>query len=232
MALVGYGGGVLAMSGSVGQQVHSHNRFGAYIRARTIPVNPQTDRQSAIRAAASYCAARWSNDLTQLQRDGWEVYAAAITRTNALGAQIKLTGFNHFIRSNVMAKSVAAPFVDVPPVNLTLPAGDPTIAATVDEAGQEISLVFDDTLPWASQATGRMFIFMSLPHNTGVNFIGGPYRNADVVPGIDPGGAVSPNICAVPFPVALSQEVKIAVTLREEDGRITDRFFDQVTCVA
>ncbi|GAI27992.1 unnamed protein product, partial [marine sediment metagenome] len=53
MALVQYGGGVLDARGSIGGQVHSKNRFGSYIRARTTPVNPQTNRQDAVRVAVS-----------------------------------------------------------------------------------------------------------------------------------------------------------------------------------
>ena len=53
-----------------------------------------------MRSIVQYLAVYWSNTLTQVQRDGWEVYAAAITRQNKLGSQIKLTGFNHFMRSN------------------------------------------------------------------------------------------------------------------------------------
>ena len=103
MALVQYGGGVLDARGSIGGQVHSKNRFGNYIRARTTPVNPQSTRQNFVRNIVQYLSQRWSNTLTQLQRDGWEVYAAAITRANKLGAQIKLTGFNHYINSFVDA---------------------------------------------------------------------------------------------------------------------------------
>ena len=98
--LVQYGGGVLDARGSIGGQTASRNRFGNYLRARTTPVNPRSSKQNKVRAVVQYLAQYWSNTLTQAQRDGWEVYAAAITRTNKLGAQIKLTGFNHFIRSN------------------------------------------------------------------------------------------------------------------------------------
>ena len=38
-------------SGSIGGATWSHNSSGAYIRARSIPVNPNTDRQNAVRVA-------------------------------------------------------------------------------------------------------------------------------------------------------------------------------------
>lgn len=232
MALVAYGGGVLNMSGSIGAQVFSHNRFGAYIRARTTPVNPGTNRQSTLRAAVAFLANCWSQTLAPAERTAWEQYAAAINRTNKLGGQIKLTGFNHFIRSNAQSKEDGLSIVGAGPVNLTLPPEDPTIAATIDEAAQQISLVYDDTMDWAAQATGAMFVYMSKPHNIGTNFIGGPYRYAGRITGTDPGPTASPGVIAVPFIVAEDQVVKVAVRIHEEDGRLTDRFFHQSSVTA
>ena len=232
MALVGFGGGVLAMSGSIGSQTFSHNRSGPYVRRRAIPVNPNTNRQSAVRAANAALASQWSNVLSQPQRDAWEVYAANIVRTNKLGAQIFLTGFNHFLRSNVEAvvHGLAVP-LDAP-TDLSLPAQDPSAAAVIDEAGQELSITFNTFLFWASQDDGSLLVYMSLPHTQGTNFIGGPYRFAGEVTGVAPGPAVSPAVITVPFPVAANQAVKVAFRIREEDGRLTDRFFHQSSVVA
>lgn len=232
MALVGYGGGILAMSGSVGSQVHSHNRFGAYVRARTIPVNPATDRQNAVRVAVQFLCDVWKTTLTQNQRDAWEVYGAAIVRTNALGAQIKLTGFNHFIRSNVPRVQNGLVRIADGPVILTLPPGDPTFTCTVDEAGQEISVVFDDTMAWCTAAFGAMYVSMSIPKSEGTNFIGGPFRMADVLEGADPAGIASPQVMPVPFPVAEGQVVKCLARIGENDSRLSDHFLHQVSVVA
>lgn len=227
MALFAPAGGVGAISGSVGGIVFSHNRFGQYIRLRSIPVNPNTNRQSAVRAAVGLLASAWINELSQAQRDVWEIYGANISRTNKVGGAIKLTGFNHFLRSNVQAKVSGAIVVFDGPANLSLPAQDPTIVATIDEASQQISLAFDDTQPWAAQATGIMEVYMSQPHNVGTNFIGGPYRFAGNIDGTAPGPTASPQVVTAPFVVAATQVVKIAVRIREEDSRITDRFFHQ-----
>ncbi len=232
MALVQYGGGVLDMRGSIGGQVHARNRFGSYIRARTTPVNPQSSRQNKIRVIIQFLAQFWSNTLTQLQRDGWEVYAAAITRSNALGSQIKLTGFNHFIRSNSAYIQAGETVVAAPPTTLTLPTGDPLFVCTVDEAAQQISVVFDDTLAWNTQDGGLLIVSMSIPKATGNNFIGGPMRLASAIVGIDPGGVASPQTMAVPFPVAEGQEIVCSARIAELDGRLSDPFRSQSSVAA
>ncbi len=227
MALVQYGGGILDMRGSIGGQVHSRNPAGNYIRARTTPVNPKTARQNKIRAVIQALAQRWSNVLTQLQRDAWEVYAAAITRQNKLGAQIKLSGFNHFIRSNSPRSNMDDTIIDVGPVLLTLPPADPTFVCTVDETNQQISVVFDTNLDWITQDDAHMIVSMSIPKAIGTNFIGGPFRVAGVIDGIDPGGVASPQVLSVPFPVAEGQVVACSARISENDGRLSDPFRDQ-----
>jgi len=232
MALVKYGGGILGMSGSIGGQTHSHNRYGAYIRARTTPVNPQSARQNKIRAVIQFLAQYWSNTLTQLQRDAWEVYAAAITRSNALGAQIKLTGFNHFIRSNAPRQQLDDAIVAPGPVLLTLPVADPTFECEVDETNQEVSVTFGDSADWCTQDGGEMYVSMSIPKAAGTNFIGGPFRVAGAIDGVDPGGVASPQVIAVPFPVAEGQALVCSARISEIDGRLSDPFLHKSSVVA
>lgn len=224
MALVQYGGGILDARGSIGGQVHSRNRFGNYIRARTTPVNPQSSRQNAIRTAIAALAQQWSNALTQAQRDAWEVYAAAITRLNKLGAQIKLTGFNHYIRSNAPRLQGGDPIVQDAPTTLTLPGADPLFECEVDEASQEISVTFDPLLAWNIIDDGFMFIAMSIPKATGTNFIGGPFRVAGAIDGNTASPPTSPQVLSVPFPVAEDQALVCRARISEVDGRLSDIF--------
>lgn len=231
MALVQYGGGILDARGSIGGQVHSRNRFGNYIRARTTPVNPQSERQNIIRNIIQQLAQLWSSILTQTQRDAWEVYADVIVRTNKLGAQIKLTGFNHYIRSNSFILQNGGTRVDDGPTDLTLPGSDPTFAVVVDEAGQQISVTFDEALPWAIEDGGFMGIYMSSPKATGVNFIGGPFRLAGTIIGsVTP--PTSPEVIAVPFPVAEGQEVVVRTRIVEADARLSDIFQSKTSVAA
>jgi hypothetical protein len=232
MALVQYGGGILDMRGSIGGQVHSRNRNGNYIRARTTPVNPQSSRQNKIRNVIMSLTQYWSNTLTQAERNEWEVYAAAITRVNKLGAQIKLTGFNHFIRSNSPRSQQDEAIIDSGPVVLTLPGSDPIFECEVDETGQEISVTFDPALAWNILDDGLMLISMSIPKQVGTNFIGGPFRVAGLIQGQTSTPPTSPQILAVPFPVAENQVLVCRARISEADGRLSDPFQHQSSVIA
>lgn len=232
MALVQYGGGILDVRGAIGGQVHSKNRSGNYIRARTTPVNPQSSRQNTIRAIVAFLANTWSALLSQVQRDQWEVYADAIVVTNKLGAAIKLTGFNHYIRSNSVRLQGGAGVIAPGPSILSLPPEDPLMIGTVDEAAQQISVAFDDTLDWVDQDEGYIFVYMSAPKNTGVNFIGGPFRFAGVIQGDSTTPPTTPTTMAAPFPVAENQEIVVRARLGEEDGRLSNLFRSQSSVTA
>lgn len=230
--LVQYGGGVLDARGSIGGQVASRNRFGNYFRSRTTPVNPQSPRQNVIRAVIGALANIWSATLTQAQRDAWEVYADAIVFQNKLGQQIKLTGFNHFIRSNSIRAQSSNTLISNGPTDLTLAPTDPTIVGTISVATQQISLAFDVTLDWLDLDEAHMYVFMSAPKNAGVNFIGGPFRLAGVLDGDSITPLTSPQVIAVPFPVGLGQEVVVRARISEDDGRLSDLFRHQSSVVA
>lgn len=227
-----YGGGVLAASGSIGGQTASHNRFGNYLRARTTPVNPQSERQNVMRAVTQVLAPAWSGVLTQAQRDAWEVYAANIVRTGSLGVQMKLPGFNMFMRSNSIRLQNLDTRIDDGPTTLILPPGDPQMVGTVDEAGQQISVAFDDTLDWVNQDEGHMYVYMSQPKAAGVNFINGPFRLAGAIDGDGTTAPTSPTVLTVPFPVAELQKIVVRARISEEDGRLSDYFRTQSAVTA
>ena len=231
MALVQYGGGVLDARGSIGGQVHSRNRFGNYIRARTTPVNPQSTRQNTIRAITAALASYWSTTMSAANRALWEVYADSIVRQNKLGATIKLTGFNHFVRSNAFILQNGGAQVDAGPSTLTLPGADPTFVCVVDEATQKITVTFDNALPWAIAVGGHLGVYMSAPKAPGVSFIGGPFRLAGTI-----NGAVVPPTTGeeldVPFPVAEGQNVVCRARIVEGDGRLSDYFQHFSSCTA
>lgn len=224
MALVQYGGGILDARGSVGGQVHSRNRFGSYIRARTTPVNPRSERQQFMRNLVAVAANRWHAALTQAQRDAWDVYADAIVVTNKLGASIKLTGFNHFVGSRSFMRQNDVPAADDGPTILTLPPQDELFNAVVDETGQELSVTFDDTQDWVDQDNGLMGVYMSEPQPVGTKFIRGPWRLAGTINGDSTTPPTSPTVVSAPFPVAVGQRVGFRARIAEGDGRLSGIF--------
>ena len=73
-------------SGSIASLTFSHNRGGQYVRQRTIPTNPNTVFQQAIRSLVSELTSRWQNTLTEAQRAAWDQYAVQVPLLDPLGA--------------------------------------------------------------------------------------------------------------------------------------------------
>jgi hypothetical protein len=232
MATVQFGGGVHDIRGSIGGTVFSRNRFCNYIRARITPVNPQSSRQNKIRACVQSLAPYWSNSLSQVNRDLWEVYADSIVRSNKVGAQMKLTGFNHFIRSNTIRLQSDDPQVDAGPTVLTLPPADPIFACEVDETNQQISVTFDPLLAWNIIDDAFMYVFMSAPKAVGTNFIGGPFRLAGAIDGDTASPPTSPQILTAPFQIAEGQALVCRARISEVDGRLSDPFQHKSAVIA
>lgn len=207
-------------SGKQGGIVWSHNRAGAYVRARSIPVNPNTDRQVAVRNGVRSISIAWDTVLTQVQRDAWEVYAANVTWKNKLGQDIYLTGLNHFIRSNTPRVMNGIARVDAAPVIFDLAAAELELAATASEATQDLTIDGDPLAAWVGEADAWHFMHMGLPQNAGIGYFGGPWRQITAVPGAGP--PPYPVVIGAAFPFAEDQRIWIRTRIARGDGRLSE----------
>lgn len=220
------------MSGSIAGDTFARNRYGNYNRARTKPINPNSSRQQAIRAAIAWLTDRWAQTLTAANRAAWNLYASNVTMKNRLGEAIFLSGFNHYIRSNAVRKITGRTVIDVGPVVFELPAKDPTFSVTASEATQQITIAFDNAMAWSTEANAVMFVEQGQPQNAQRNFFDGPWRHMTQIDGIDPGGAVTPDIATVQFAVAELQRQWCYARISRADGRLSERFRDDCFCGA
>lgn len=218
MALVVLPGGE-QRSGSIGGQVWSHNASGAYVRARSIPVNPNTSRQVAVRNAVRSISIAWENVLTQAQRDAWDVYAANVSWVNKLGQSINLTGLNHFIRCNTPRVISTIPRIDVAPVIFNLATAELELAVTASEATQNLTINGDGAAAWVGEADAWQFFYMGLPGNASRKFFGGPYKFLTAVPGAGP--PPFPVVIAASFPFAEGQRIWVRSRIARGDGRLS-----------
>ena len=225
MALVKFGGGITQMTGSIAGNTFARNRYGNYVRARTKPVNPNTAAQGAMRSSVSFCTERWHDTLTALQRIAWANYADAVAMKNKLGEAVFLSGFNHYIRSNVEAKRQAITLYDDGPTTLALPEKDPTLAATLSSLTQKISVIFDDTLPWCDEDGSYMFVYMGRPQLLTKNFFNGPWKFAGKIAGSSVAPPSSGDLLDAPFTITNGQKVFIYARILRADGRLTEKFF-------
>lgn len=232
MALVKFGGGIIQMTGSIAGNTYARNRYGNYVRARTKPVNPNTDLQNTIRAALATLSTRWAQTLDADQRTAWNLYASSVAMKNRLGESIYLSGYNHYIRSNMILLQAGLALVDNGPTVWELPAHDPTFAIVADDSAQTISVTFNNALAWAIEDGGYMFVFQGSPQNPQRNFFNGPWRLMDFITGDDDPAPTSPDIMPVVFVVTELQHQWCYARIIRADGRLSEPFRADTFCIA
>ena len=208
------------VSGSIGGTTFSHNRFGAYKRNRSVPVNPNTDRQVAVRNAVRSLTIAWQNTLTQPQRDAWETYGANVTWKNKLGQDVHLTGINHYIRSNTPRVMNAIAAVDAAPTIFTLATAELELAVAASEATQDLTIDDNGAADWIGEPDAWQFFFMGIPKNPSTKFFNGPWRQVTATPGAGP--PPFPVVIAASFPFAEGQRIWVRSRIARGDGRLSE----------
>jgi len=230
MALVKYGAGIVDMRGSIGGTTFARNKSGAFARARTKPIDPSSAFQTAIRSVISQLVGRWKDTVTAAQRTVWNSYGAAVPMVNRLGETINLTGFNHYIRSNSARQQCGLAVVDDGPTVLSIPGQDPTMALTVSEASNELSIAFDDTMDWPNESGAGLIILGSPEQRPTINFFKAPFRLADSIDGDDTTAPTSPTSLASPFTLHADNKVFVQARISRADGRLSEPF--RASCIA
>lgn len=230
MALVKFGAGIVQMSGSIAGVTHARNRFGNYVRPRTKPVNPNSSYQSVIRTALSYLAIYWSETLSASNRTGWNTYAAAVAMKNRLGETTYMTGFNHFLRANIVRIQLGQNLVPTAPTVLSLPDKDSSFALAAYADTQKLHITWDDDLPWTEVAASVLGIWQGVPQLATRNFFNGPWR---VVAGIA-GNGESPTLLTAPFTLVAGQKLWVygRVSTGPTDCRLSEPFYASTTVIA
>jgi hypothetical protein len=209
-------------SGSIAGIVYSHNRGGLYTRARSVPVNPNTVQQQAVRNAMLTLSTRWQGVLTSAQRTEWETYAINVPLVGPTGDTRNVGGIGMYNRSNVVRVQSGLSVIDPGPVVMSLPTFTiPTL--TVAAATDLITVTFTNTDGWAGEVGGAMLVYASRPQSPTINFFKGPYRYAGRINGaVSP--PTSPATIALPFPVTVGNRIFLKVEVVRADGRLSSPF--------
>ena len=210
-------------SGSVGGCVFSHNRYGKYIRNRSIPVNPNSIAQSDIRTQFADSAIRWKMTLTDMQRQSWNEYAAQVPKVDALGDPIFITGFNWYVAVNALRKYVGLAYLDQGPTTFNHSTLS-SVSVLADSTADEFTVSFTNTDEWATALGGFMAVFVGGPTNFTRTFFKGPFKFLDVV-----AGAVVPPASPATMPYdGITDNMKywLRVIACSADGRLS---FPQIT---
>lgn len=225
MALVKYGPTIVQASGSIAGTTYARNRFGNYIRSRTKPINPKSNRQIAIRVIMMYLAEQWrESPMTDEIRLAWETYAKSFNWNNKLGEQVTLTGENVFIQCNAARITAGGDLVTAAPEALGLPPGDTTFAVTGSAASKKLTVAFDNTFDWANESGGFLAVYMGRPQSPSRNFFATPYRFAGAVVGDDTTPPESGVEIDPPFTLVATQKVWCEGRVIRMDARCSTRF--------
>jgi hypothetical protein len=218
------------MSGRLGAIIASKNRYGPYFREGTIPVNPQSDRQTAVRTAFMYFTNRWSAVLTQSNRDDWNNYAANVPIIGTNGKSQKITGFAMYIRCSVAKQMADGTPSDYCSPTLSLPASALGVVCSAVASTQLVSVTFTNTEDWAKEANGFLLVHMGLPQLLTRNFFKGPYRYmGKVVGSVTP--PTSPQTMTASFHIQVGQKLYFQCRVLRADGRLSN-FFWPGSCIS
>lgn len=234
MALAKYGGGVVQLSGSIAGNTYARNRFGNYVRPRTKPVNPKSDRQVGIRTLMMYLAEQWrESPMTSDIREAWETYAASVNWVNRLGEQVSLTGFNMFMRGNTAMINAGGALVTAGPTDLGLPAGDPLLACTISAATQKLSITFDTGFDWVDEDDGFLSVYMHQPKSPSIGYFGGPFRFGGSIAGDSITPPTSPDATIdCPYTAVAGQVTVVEARIIRMDARCSTRFRTEIVTIA
>lgn len=100
--------------GSVGSDTFSQNRYGTYIRRRTIPTVVRTVYTERVRTLFSHVSRLWQT-LTESQREAWRTWAESNPVRDKFGENQELTGSACFIRLNINALQAGGDVLIRPP---------------------------------------------------------------------------------------------------------------------
>jgi len=234
MAIFTPGGGIAAVSGSIGGTTFSRNRGGAYMRLRAIPINPNTVYQQAVRTLVGTLTSRWLDVLTPEQRAAWDTYALNVELPNPLGQPRNVGGLGMFVRSNVprlQASPTDLPRIDDAPTIFNLGEYTSPNLLSASEATQTADVTFDNTDEWANEDSSGLLIYGSRARNPSINYFKGPYRLAGYVEGNGTTPPTSPISLEWPFPFTVGQRLFMMVRVSRADGRLSTPFRDWAVAV-
>lgn len=171
---------VTQASGSVGGTTYAHTGSGLYMRARSIPVNPNTGAQLAVRSALTALVMAWIETLTAAQRASWDLWASNVQFTNPLGDSFNISGQNAYIGANtarLQANSkLATSLLQINTAPTAFDRGEfstPTFTAD-DTNGIDVS--FETADEWVEEDDAALLIYQGQPKNPSRNYFRGPYR--------------------------------------------------------
>ena len=132
-----------AASGKLGGIVASHNRGGSYFRHHTVPTQPRTAAQRAVRTQLASLSSAFRN-IGATNISGWNALGSTVTLKSKLGTTYHPTGQQLFVSCNKhLLEAGINTELDIAPTIPTIP-GLGTFSLTQPTPNTAVT-----TLPWA-----------------------------------------------------------------------------------
>ena len=166
MAKIKFGSGIADARGSVDSVTYSRSRYGAYMRKKVTPVNPNTPRQSDVRSIFGAASSKFRS-IGMAVIDAWNAVAPEYQRSNVFGDNLPLSGATLFTKLKTQLVNIGT-YDDPSPINpVTVPdvVWDGVVA---DVSNATIELI---NLP-ATAAGQKIAIYASAPVSPGKAFFG------------------------------------------------------------
>lgn len=176
-------------SGSLGGMTMSKNKQGYYLRARTVPSNPNTLGQQAIRAAFSAISPAWAA-LSQARQAAWNLYAKNTTVVLNNGQAKVLSGFNWFLGANQLRLQAGEGIQNDAPSIFTLaqtPFAWEAFYVSPSSMAVKFSLLDAPTTP----GTGDLLLVqIGRPQTLGTLYFKSPFQFVGTIDSFDAGNYV------------------------------------------
>lgn len=171
MAKVKLGAIAGQVSGSIGTQTWSRNRYGAYVRNRSIPVSTQTIFTQNAKAILSACSQAWGS-LTFSEQQAWRTWSNNNPITDRLGDQQTLAGNAAYNKLNCRVLGQGGTLISLPPVGAA-PEALASLTGTADIGAGDFELVFTVT---PQPAGVRLWVWCAVVDSLGVQYVKNKYK--------------------------------------------------------
>lgn len=171
MAKVLYTAVVADMRNKLNGSVFSKNRYGAYVRTKVTPVNPQTTSQQNARNILANNSQAWRG-LTEAQRQSWIDAAPDFPFTDIFGNSKILSGQALYVKLNNNLQIIGEAAIANAPLPVSIPAFALT-SVTADDSANTVIVAGTTPVP-----AGFTLVFQATPNVTpGKSFVKNLFRN-------------------------------------------------------
>jgi hypothetical protein len=163
------------MRNKLNGSVFSKNRYGAYVRTKVTPVNPQTTSQQNARNRLATNSQAWRG-LTELQRQGWIDAAPNFPVTDIYGNSKILSGQALYVKLNNNLALIGEAAIPDAPSPVAIPQLE-LASVTADDSANTVIIAGTTPVP----ADFAIAVFATPNITPGISFVKNRFRFVDAL---------------------------------------------------